>query len=89
MHRVVVHYQEFAADKESQHIHIQIGDEPLGCECAEIQVLRLDAVFGQRRRRADGLAGRGGLFVVDALALGGSAIVQAQVQGTTPSNWQA
>ncbi len=89
MHRVVVHYQEFAADNESQHIHIQIGDEPLGRECAEVLALRLDAVFGQHRRRADGLAGRGGLFVVDALALGGSAIVQAQVQGTTPSNWQA
>ena len=74
--------QEFAADNESQHIHIQIGDEPLGRECAEIQVLRLDAMLGQHRRRADGLAGRGGLFVVDALALGGSAIVQAQVQGT-------
>ena len=71
------------ADKESQHIHIQIGDEPLGCECAEIQVLRLDAMLGQHRRRADGLAGRGGLFVVDALALGGSAIAQAQVQGTS------
>ena len=63
-------------------MHIQIGDEPLGRERAEVQELPLDAVSGQHRRRADGRAGRGGFFVVDALALGGPAIVQAQVQGT-------
>ena len=63
-------------------MHIQIGDEPLGRERAEVQEPPLDAVSGQHRRRADGRAGRGGFFVVDALALGGPAIVQAQVQGT-------
>ena len=82
MHRVVVHDQELAAGHEGQHVHIQIGDEALGREGAEVPELPLDAVRGQHCRRADGHAGRGGPVVVDALALGGAAIVQAQVQGT-------
>ncbi len=76
MHGVVVHDQHPAAGQERQDEHLQIGDEALRRQRAGVQVGRLDPVLGEHRRRADGFAGRGGVFVVGALALAGAPMGQ-------------